>query len=314
MSKALKELDRLISEISSPAAAGAPSGKGAASGKAAKPAAEPKTANGKAPAPEAAAPAAPDPELERKFGLVRSVGEECVTDSELRNLLLKKPNFVLYDGFEPSGRMHIAQGIYKAMNVNKCTAAGGTFVFWVADWFALMNDKMGGDLERIKTVGQYLIQVWTAAGMDMSRVKFLWSSEEICKHAQPYWTQALDIARKFTVARIKKCCQIMGRLEDTLTAAQASLWAPPCCSPVAPPHPAPPPINSTTALPCHRTPTGPARRRAPATAVPARADTLPDHAVHRHLLPKGGHLPAGRRPAQGEHARARVLRRGGHQA
>ena len=106
------------------------------------------------------------------------------------------------------------------MNVNKCTQAGGTFIFWVADWFALMNDKMGGDLERIKTVGQYLIQVWTAAGMDMTRVKFLWSSEEITKNARSYWTQMMDIARRFTIARIKKCCQIMGRLEDTLTAAQ----------------------------------------------------------------------------------------------
>ena len=35
------------------------------------------------------------------------------------------------------------QGVFKAMNVNKCTRAGGTFIFWVADWFALMNDKMG---------------------------------------------------------------------------------------------------------------------------------------------------------------------------
>ena len=93
-------------------------------------------------------------------GLVqRSVGEECVTEADLRNLLVKKPAFVLYDGFEPSGRMHIAQGIFKAMNVNKCTRAGGTFIFWVADWFALMNDKMGGDLEKIKVVGKYLIEV-----------------------------------------------------------------------------------------------------------------------------------------------------------
>ena len=45
--------------------------------------------------------------------------------------------------------MHIAQGVFKAMNVNKCTAAGGTFIFWVADWFALMNDKMGGDLAKV---------------------------------------------------------------------------------------------------------------------------------------------------------------------
>ena len=100
-----------------------------------------------------------DPEVEAKYQLIRSVGEECVTEKELRNLVEKKPNFRLYDGFEPSGRMHIAQGVFKAMNVNKCTKAGGQFVFWVADWFALMNDKMGGDLDKIKTVGRYLIEV-----------------------------------------------------------------------------------------------------------------------------------------------------------
>mmetsp|Transcript_49945 Transcript_49945/g.128883 ORF Transcript_49945/g.128883 Transcript_49945/m.128883 type:complete len:742 (+) Transcript_49945:103-2328(+) len=155
-----------------------------------------------------------------KFDLVRSVGEECQTEAELRGLLQRKPDFTLYDGFEPSGRMHIAQGVFKAINVNKCTKAGGTFIFWVADWFALMNDKMGGDLEKIKTVGKYFIEVWKAAGMDMSRVKFLWSSDEISNHAEQYWGQALDIARRSTLARIKKCCQIMGRGEDKLTAAQ----------------------------------------------------------------------------------------------
>jgi tyrosyl-tRNA synthetase len=162
-----------------------------------------------------------DPVIKGKFDLVRSVGEECVTDGELAMLMARKPDsFVLYDGFEPSGRMHIAQGVFKAMNVNKCTRAGGTFIFWVADWFALMNDKMGGDLDKIKTVGKYLVEVWKATGMNMERVKFVWSSDEICNHSDAYWTQALDIARKTTIARAKKCCQIMGRLENKLTAAQ----------------------------------------------------------------------------------------------
>jgi hypothetical protein len=56
--------------------------------------------------------------------LVRSVGEECVTDSELRNLVAKKPGFVLYDGFEPSGRMHIAQ--VAPHDVSAVVAAEGT--------------------------------------------------------------------------------------------------------------------------------------------------------------------------------------------
>eukprot|EP01012_Entosiphon_sulcatum_P014306 TRINITY_DN1934_c0_g1_i3.p1 TRINITY_DN1934_c0_g1~~TRINITY_DN1934_c0_g1_i3.p1 ORF type:complete len:732 (+),score=165.71 TRINITY_DN1934_c0_g1_i3:46-2241(+) len=160
------------------------------------------------------------PDLEERFRILRSVGEECITEDELRKLLNGKPNFRLYDGFEPSGRMHIAQGLFKAMNVNKCTQVGGKFIFWVADWFALMNDKMGGDIDKIQTVGKYLIEVWKAAGMDMANVEFVWTSEEITKHANEYWTRVLDIARRFTIARMRKCCQIMGRQEGNLTAAQ----------------------------------------------------------------------------------------------
>lgn len=157
---------------------------------------------------------------DERYALLRSVGEECIQEGELRNLIEKKPSIRCYDGFEPSGRMHIAQGIFKAVNVNKCTAAGCEFVFWVADWFALMNDKVGGEMEKIRVVGRYLIEVWKAAGMDMDKVVFLWSSEEITSHADTYWRVVLDIGRQNTIARIKKCCTIMGKTEGTLTAAQ----------------------------------------------------------------------------------------------
>mmetsp|Transcript_9549 Transcript_9549/g.20037 ORF Transcript_9549/g.20037 Transcript_9549/m.20037 type:complete len:776 (+) Transcript_9549:58-2385(+) len=168
-------------------------------------------------------------EMQADYDRILSVGEECQNPNELRGLILAKgrgsehpTGFNLYDGFEPSGRMHIAQGVFKAMNVNKCTFPGtnSTFVFWVADWFALMNDKMGGDLDKIKTVGKYLLEVWKAAGMDLSNVQFKWCSEEFTTHADKYWPNMLDIARRFNVTRIIKCCQIMGRLEGSLTAAQ----------------------------------------------------------------------------------------------
>ena len=47
--------------------------------------------------------------LDEKVELALSVAEECIDPTELRNLLDKKPNPIAYDGFEPSGRMHIAQ-------------------------------------------------------------------------------------------------------------------------------------------------------------------------------------------------------------
>ena len=74
-------------------------------------------------------------------------------------MLSKKAEPTCYDGFEPSGRMHIAQGILKMLLVNKLTKAGCKFIFWVADWFAMMNNKLGGDLNKIQTVGQYMIEV-----------------------------------------------------------------------------------------------------------------------------------------------------------
>mmetsp|Transcript_44138 Transcript_44138/g.99510 ORF Transcript_44138/g.99510 Transcript_44138/m.99510 type:complete len:256 (+) Transcript_44138:111-878(+) len=168
---------------------------------------------------------AEDPQLQSRLAKLLTVGEECQTVPELTRLLQAKgsegqPRFNLYDGFEPSGRMHIAQGIFKAINVNKCTDTGGHFIFWVADWFGLMNDKMGGDMEKIQVVGKYLIEVWKAAGMNMEHVEFRWCEEAINNEAEAYWGQCLDIARRFTVSRIKKCCTIMGRGEGGLSAAQ----------------------------------------------------------------------------------------------
>lgn len=47
--------------------------------------------------------------LKERFDLLRSIGEECIQEDELLRLLEKKPQIICYDGFEPSGRMHIAQ-------------------------------------------------------------------------------------------------------------------------------------------------------------------------------------------------------------
>lgn len=159
--------------------------------------------------------------LEERFAVSRSVGEECIQESELQACLEKKPHPVCYDGFEPSGRMHIAQGVLRTVNVNKLTSAGAIFRFWVADWFAMLNNKMGGDIEKIRTVGQYMVEIWKSAGMDMTNVQFLWASKEIISNGATYWLRVMDIARRTTIARTVKCCTIMGRKEGVgMQAAQ----------------------------------------------------------------------------------------------
>jgi len=153
--------------------------------------------------------------------MVNLVGEEILDKSELESLFKNKSFPNCYDGFEPSGRMHIAQGVLRSINVNRLTQAGCVFTFWVADWFALMNNKMGGDLNKIRIVGLYFIEIWKAAGMDLRNVKFLWASDEINKHSNEYWSLVIDIARRNTYDRIVRCSQIMGRKDkESLYAAQ----------------------------------------------------------------------------------------------
>ncbi|MBI4392988.1 MAG: tyrosine--tRNA ligase [Euryarchaeota archaeon] len=158
-------------------------------------------------------------ELEARVALVKEVGEEIVTEGELRALLAEKAHPIAYDGFEPSGTAHIAQGVMRAINVNKMTRAGCKFKMFVADWHAWANNKMGGDLEKIKTTGEYLIEIWRACGMDLSKVEFVWASELV--KDEEYWKTVMNIARDSSLDRILRTTQIMGRSEkDKLSAAQ----------------------------------------------------------------------------------------------
>mgnify|MGYP003981190687 FL=1 len=158
--------------------------------------------------------------VNERLKLIKEVGEEIVTNDELKALLNEKEKFVAYDGFEPSGTdIHIAQGLLRAINVNKMTKAGAHFKMWVADWHAWANNKMGGDLEKIQYVGNYYIEVWKACGMDLDNVEFIWASEAMGK--KEYWKIVMNIARTSSLNRIIRCGQIMGRSEkDNLSASQ----------------------------------------------------------------------------------------------
>jgi len=158
-------------------------------------------------------------DTEKRFELIKQIGEEIITEEELRHLLQTKNHPVAYDGFEPSGRMHIAQGILRTINVNKMIKAGVKFKILVADWFAWMNNKMGGDLEKIKTVGDYFIEIWKACGMKTRKIEFIWAKDIVRK--EEHWKTTIDIARHSTVNRIIRCSQVMGRKSgEELSAAQ----------------------------------------------------------------------------------------------
>lgn len=68
-----------------------------------------------------------DERLAKIQHLIEGYGSECIDVSEIRALFEKSSAPVAYDGFEPSGRMHIAQGLMKRHFVNALTESGFTY-------------------------------------------------------------------------------------------------------------------------------------------------------------------------------------------
>lgn len=128
--------------------------------------------------------------LDERFEHARSaLGCTAEQEADLRNLLSEKAAPVFYVAFEPSlhlsGRTHIAQGVLKAIIVNKLTKCGFKVVVWMADWLSKLsccNDNKKGDLhQKIQSAGRHMIEVWKVCGMETTNVEFVWSSEEINK-------------------------------------------------------------------------------------------------------------------------------------
>lgn len=151
-------------------------------------------------------------DIQDRMNLINQVGEEVIGGEELKKLLESGEELIAYDGFEPSGQIHIAQGLVRAINVNKMIKAGVKFKMWVADWHAMANNKMGGDLEKIKTVGKYFIEVWRASGMDLSKVEFMWASD-LAKNPD-YWKLVLQVGKSNALKRFIRTAEMMGREES----------------------------------------------------------------------------------------------------
>jgi len=157
-----------------------------------------------------------------KLQVVKDIAEEIINEEELTKLFDFKKHPVAYDGFEPSGQIHIAQGLLRAITINKLTNLGIKFKILVADWHAMINNKLGGDLEKIQTTGEYFIEVWKSCNLDLKNIEFVWASELV--KSEKYWGTVLKLSMNSTIQRVMRCGQIMGREESTSNASSQILY------------------------------------------------------------------------------------------
>ncbi len=148
-------------------------------------------------------------DVETKLTIVREFAEEIITEKELRQLFETNDHPTAYDGFEPSGLAPIHFGLLRATNIKSMLKVGIKPKLYLADYFAFINNKIGGNLDDIQTVGKYFVEVWKACGIDMDKVNIVWASDIMDEIS--YWDKTLKIAKETTLERSMRATTIMGR-------------------------------------------------------------------------------------------------------
>jgi len=120
--------------------------------------------------------------------------------------------------------MHIGTGLVCAAKIKEMVQAGFHFVIFLADWHSMINNKFGGDMEKIETAGEYFKHCFTALGLTEDKVEYIWASELASK--PNYWERVIRIAKTTTAQRAMRALPIMGRDMKTQEVETASLFYP----------------------------------------------------------------------------------------
>jgi tyrosyl-tRNA synthetase len=144
--------------------------------------------------------------------IARRPCEEIVTPQELRELLASKDKPVAYNGFEPSGLMHLGTGLLSALKIMDLVRAGVRYKVLLATWHAWLNNKFGGDMEKIRIAAKYFIEGWTALGVDPSAVEYVMADDLVSR--SEYWETLLRVASRVTLNHVVRALPIMGRTQS----------------------------------------------------------------------------------------------------
>src|SRR5262245_52691682 len=95
-------------------------------------------------------------DLERKLSIVVSEpAEEIVTMDELTGLLQTVSRPKHYIGLEISGKLHLGSLILTGYKINDLIKANFNTTVFLADWHTFINNKLGGNWEKINEISQY---------------------------------------------------------------------------------------------------------------------------------------------------------------
>lgn len=166
---------------------------------------------------------------DEKIQLITRHLDEVITEDELRRLIDSGTPLRHYIGFEISGKLHIGH-FFQLLKVKDLQDAGVYTQIFLADLHSAVNDKLGGDLETIKKIGnEYFIPamrvLFQCIGGDPEKLIFRLCSEDYARHPE-FWMTFIEMGKATTLARTRRSITIMGREEGDDSMETAKLMYP----------------------------------------------------------------------------------------
>ena len=163
-------------------------------------------------------------DITEKIKLVtREPTEEVVTQEELVNLFSINQHPKHYIGLEISGFMHLGSLILTGFKINDLIKAGVKCSVFLADWHTYLNNKLGGDWEKIRMVSKYYADAFK---MFCPGVEIIDGSQLYESH-RDYWLDLVKFAKNMSLDRTMRSLTIMGRNTEKDRIDLGQLFYPP---------------------------------------------------------------------------------------
>jgi tyrosyl-tRNA synthetase len=149
-------------------------------------------------------------DVTEKIALVKKdPTEEVVTYEELENLFKTNSHPKHYIGLEISGFLHLGSLILTGFKINDFIKAGVKCTVFLADWHTFINNKLGGDWQKIRSVSKYYADAFKHF---CPGVKIIQGSE-LYESKKEYWLELVKFAKHMSLERAMRSLTIMGRTE-----------------------------------------------------------------------------------------------------
>ncbi|MBS3162437.1 tyrosine--tRNA ligase [Candidatus Woesearchaeota archaeon] len=152
-----------------------------------------------------------------RFELITRNAEEVLTSADLKNLIDTNEKLKHYIGFEISGKIHLGTGLMSGSKIADFQKAKVSCSCYLATWHAWINNKLGGDFEVIKRVGDNYFKEGLKVSIDImggdsEKVKFV-TGDELYHNNDDYWRTMIEVSKNITLNRAMKSITILGRKE-----------------------------------------------------------------------------------------------------